>query len=369
MLIGTMVGVGIFGVPFVIAQSGVVIGLLHFAVLTSAVLLVHLFFGEITLRTKDHHRLVGYAGRYFGPAGKVIASLSGVLGLYGALLAYITVSGVFLHALLGPYLGGTPWAYSIGFTVIASLAVIRGLRLVEELEFILTAFLFIVIALIGIVGVQRIDPMNFRTVHLTSAFLPYGVILFSLGGVSAIAEIRDLLRGQERRLGAAIAWGTILASLLTVVFGLIVVGVSGASTSTEAISGLAPTLGLSIVLLGSLLGFLTIATSFLVLGVYVNKVFEYDFHLPKWLAFALGIGVPFTVFLIGHPGFISVVMLTGALFCGLDGILVSLIVLRARKCGDRKPELRVRVPALVNWIVVCIFLAGMVITIRGLLIS
>ncbi len=367
MLIGTIIGVGIFGVPYVIARSGVAIGLVHFVVLTLAVLLVHLWFGELTLRTKAHHRLVGYAEQYLGPWGKRLAAFVSICGIYGALLAYLIVAGSFLHQLIGPALGATPWHYSVAFGVVAGLAVAVGLRLVEELEFILTAFLFIAMSLILIVGAQRVNTENFATTNIAAAFLPYGAILFSLSGASAIAEIRDILRGRERFLSRAIVWGTLIASALTLLFVLTVVGVSGGATSSEAIAGLAPVLGRSIVVLGAVLGFLAIATSFLTLGLYLNEVFRLDFHLRRAHAFLLGIGVPLLLFLIGDPTFTSVIIVTGGIFGGLDGLLVALLVLRARRKGDRQPEFRVRLPSFVNWLVALLFAVGVAVTIMEVL--
>ncbi|MBI4449735.1 hypothetical protein HY634_01635 [Candidatus Uhrbacteria bacterium] len=367
MLIGTIIGVGIFGVPYVVARSGVAIGLIHFVVLTLAVLLVHLWFGELTLRTKAHHRLVGYAGLYLGPWGKRLAALVGIGGIYGALLAYLIVAGSFPHQLLGPALGATPWHYSVAFGALAGLAVAFGLRLVEELEFILTAFLFIAMSLILIVGAQRVNTENFSTVNVAAAFLPYGAILFSLSGASAIAEIRDILRGRERFLNRAIVRGTLIASALTLLFVLTVVGVSGGATSSEAIAGLAPVLGRSIVVLGAVLGFLAIATSFLTLGLYLNEVFRFDFHLRRVSAFFLGIGVPLLLFLIGDPTFTGVIIVTGGIFGGLDGLLIALLVLKARRAGDRQPEFRVRLPSFVNWVVALLFAAGVAVTLGEVL--
>lgn len=366
MLIGTIIGVGIFGVPYVVAQSGVPIGLLLFGVLTLVILLVHLFFGELTLRTTEHHRLVGYAGKYFGKWGKIVAGCSAVLGMYGALLAYLLVSGEFLEALVGPLFGGDRWWYSVGFGVLGFLAIAVGLRLIEELEFILTAFLLVAMALICIVGGQRVTGANLTMYDLSHAFVPYGAILFALSGVSAIAEIRELLRGRERDLAPAIAWGTILAALISAAFVVTVVGVSGDGTTPEAISGLEPVLGRSIVILGGVLGFLAIATSFLMLGLYLRDVFELDFGFPKRAAVLTALGVPFGIFLMGDPSFTTVILITGAVFNGIDGILIALLVLRARKQGDRQPEFRVRLPTFVNWIVVAVFLGGMFVTIRAI---
>ncbi|MBI4142349.1 hypothetical protein HY480_00565, partial [Candidatus Uhrbacteria bacterium] len=238
MLMGTIIGVGIFGLPYVIAKSGVAIGIVHVVVLTLAILVVHLAFGELTLRTKEPHRLVGYARRYLGRWGWGIATVSTILGMYGALLAYLIVGGQFLHDLIGTATGFSPRMHSVIIGIGMLIAVGIGLRLIEELEFLLTAFLFIAMAIIFIVGAQRVDVANWMTVQTSSALLPYGAVLFALGGVSVIAEIREALRGRERLLPHAITWGTLLAALLTTCFVLTVVGVSGSATSPEAIAGL-----------------------------------------------------------------------------------------------------------------------------------
>jgi amino acid permease len=366
MMIGTMIGVGIFGVPFVIAKSGVLIGLLHFVVLGGVILFTHVSFGELSLRTTAHHRLVGYAELYLGPWGKRVATLSGVFGAYGSLLAYIMVSGSFLHQLFGGMIGGTPWHYSLAFAAIAAFVVFRGLRLVQEFEFLLTAFLFLVMALIVIVGIQHIDPVNFATNDWSLALLPFGAVLFSLGGVSAVAEIRDMLRGRERLLLRSLVKGTIAATVTVAVFTFIVIGISGMGTSSEAIAGLEPVLGRSIVLLGAVLGFVALATSFVTLSLYLNEVFRLDFHFSRWTAFVLGVGAPVGIFLMGQLSFTQVIVVTGAIFGGLDGILIALCVLRARTQGDRNPEFTLRLPHFVHRLIIGIYVLGILATVAAL---
>ena len=110
MMLGMAIGVGIFGVPYMIAKSGALIGAIYFVLLGAIIILTHLIFGEAILRTKGQHRLVGYAERYLGFPGKVLATLVFFFGLYGALLAYMVLGGEFLSFLLGgnvsPFLAG-----------------------------------------------------------------------------------------------------------------------------------------------------------------------------------------------------------------------------------------------------------------------
>jgi len=45
------------------------------------VVLIHLLFSEVTLRTEGQHRLPGYAKIYLGKWGEALAFFSAILGL------------------------------------------------------------------------------------------------------------------------------------------------------------------------------------------------------------------------------------------------------------------------------------------------
>ena len=74
VLIGTIVGAGTFGLPFVFAKAGFTAGILYLLALTAVVLAIHLVYGEIILRTNGSHRLVGYAAKYLGPQAQILTT-------------------------------------------------------------------------------------------------------------------------------------------------------------------------------------------------------------------------------------------------------------------------------------------------------
>ena len=102
-LVGTIIGAGIFGLPYAISQSGILLGILYFLLLGGVVMLLHLFFGEFSLRTKAKHRLIGYAEIYLGAWGRRFAVFAIMFSNVGALLAYILIGGLFLHTALAPW--------------------------------------------------------------------------------------------------------------------------------------------------------------------------------------------------------------------------------------------------------------------------
>ena len=95
-LIGTIIGAGVFGIPYVMSRSGILFSLFYFLILGGVALFLHLAFGEIVLRTKEKHRLIGYAQKYLGKKAKILITFSTLFGTIGALLAYIILGGDFL---------------------------------------------------------------------------------------------------------------------------------------------------------------------------------------------------------------------------------------------------------------------------------
>ena len=83
LLCGTVIGAGVLGIPYVIAQTGFFVGLLTILFLGLAILMLNLFVGEIVLRTPGNHQLPGYAEKYLGKWGKRLVVFSMLFGIYG----------------------------------------------------------------------------------------------------------------------------------------------------------------------------------------------------------------------------------------------------------------------------------------------
>ena len=134
ILVGTIIGAGILGIPYVVAQAGFITGLVILAVISFTVIMINLYLGEIVLSTKARHQLTGYAEKYLGKFGKYLMFGSVVFGFYGALLAYIIGEGQVLAALTG----GNEMVYSLLFFMGASALVYIGLTIVQKFEFFMT---------------------------------------------------------------------------------------------------------------------------------------------------------------------------------------------------------------------------------------
>jgi tyrosine-specific transport protein len=339
-LVGTIIGGGVFALPYVVSRAGIIPSLFYFAVLGGVVLLLHLMFGEIALRTTEKHRLIGYANIYLGNWAKKLVTFSTIFGIVGALLAYIILAGNFLHILLGSFLPVSNFTFSILFWFVFSLFVLRGIQAIAKMELLINIALFLVIGIIFTFVAPHVEAANFISFDYFYVFLPYGVILFALLGLPAIPEIAALFKGRKEKsnLDNLIVWSSVICGGLYLLFVLFVVGVSGAATTEDALTGLIPFVGQHIVMLGAVFGLLAIAASFLVLGNYLKNSLRYDYKVPYVWAGAAATVLPISLFVLGLREFITVLGFVGALVGAIEGILVLLIFQKAKRKGDRKPE-------------------------------
>jgi len=153
-LIGTIIGAGVFGIPYVMAKSGIVFCLFYFLVLGAVALVLHLFFGEIILRTKQKHRLIGYTEKYLGKKAKLLVSFSIIFGTIGSLLAYIILNNNFLEIILPSslnhlYVGLILWA-------ILSFFVFSGIKLISQVQLLMGICFFGAIFFIFLMLCQRL---------------------------------------------------------------------------------------------------------------------------------------------------------------------------------------------------------------------
>ena len=345
-LSGTIIGVGLFSLPFITSKVGIWVMLGYFAALGTLVVVIHRFFGEVVLKTEGQHRLPGYAGIYLGKIGKIVAVISTILGLFGALLAYLLVGGEFLTALFSSQWGGGNLTYTLLYFSVGAALIFFGIKTIAKIEFFGLLLFFAILAAIFFRGLPFIRPANLIAFDPAYLFLPYGAILFSLWGAALIPEIKEMI-GEPRLVRKIIAPAIIIPAFVYLAFIFLVLGITGSQTSSEAIVGLKNYLGDGIVTLALFFGLLTTFTSFITLGLTLKKVFWYDLKIPKNAAWLITLAVPLVLYFAGLRDFIEVIGLVGAVMLGIDGIL---IILMFRKIAPKRKFLA--------YPLILIFLAG-----------
>ena len=348
-LVGCIIGAGIFGIPYVVAKAGILAGIINIVVLGTVILFINLYVGEIALRTKKTHQLVGYVEKYLGQTGKIIMTLSAVFSMVGALIAYIIGEGEVISAIFG----FNPFTVSLIFFAIASLVVFFDLEAVKKFELYLGIVMLALILAICFISLPHVNIANLSGFDLGQIFLPYGVVLFAFVGAAAIPEMEEELRGNKKLMKRAIIIGSLIPFFVYLLFMIAVIGVTGAGTTEVATIGLGKALGEYMVLLGNLFAIFAMATSFFILGLALKWMLHYDYHINKTVSWAIACFVPLLIFLAGVRSFISVIAITGAVAGGVEGILLVLTAKMAKKYGDQKPAYSIPL----NWFIAIIFIA------------
>jgi len=356
IFIGTCVGVGFLGIPYVAAQAGFFVSVFYIIILGLILLYINLCIGEVCLRTKSEHQLIGYTGIYLGKFGRALMIVAFMFGMYSALIAYMTGVGESLSFLI---FGNFNFTLILGiiFGFVLSFFLFGGMRNFKRYEKIAVSFVLAILFLAFFIFIWKVNPQNLLTFNSQKILLPFGVILFSLLAFSSIPNIRIALRNNESLMKKTLVWGMSAVVFIYVIFTLVIVGFLGDKTpeiSTMALGGFF-----------ILLSIFTMSVAHFSLGMALKENFILDFkfrNLNAWLFSAI---LPILLFVfiqfLGIKSFIGILSIAGVISGGLNAILVLLMVREAKVEGKRKPEYSMPI----NWFIIillgAIFIAGIVV--------
>lgn len=370
IVFGTIVGAGVLGVPFAIAQVGLLTGALILLVVGVALAFLMLFLGEVALQRNRPQQLTGYTAEFVGPKAKHVLAGALIINIYGALLAYVVGQGEVLSALFG----GVPAIWSILFLVVGGVFIVLGINAIKYVETLLTALILSIFAAVIFLSAPEIDASNLLAGAPTfgGVLTAYGVALTACFGLTAVPQVRNILfTSTPHTLRRALLWGALLPPLLYVVFAAVVLGVTGEATTPVATIGLGEQLGGSVLILGSVFAIAAMATSFLALGLALRNVFYRDYNIPLAGASALTLGIPAVLFGFGLRDFILILSLVGVFALGLVCVMGVLTYWKAR---SREGEATARL--VPHWlgtsaglVMVLMFFVSMIIVVHDWLVE
>ncbi len=333
---GGMIGVGFLSLPYVAMQAGIWVTLFYFLITTAIIVLVHLVFCEISLKTPDFKRFPGFAGHYLGKKAKFLALFLSIFGTIAVLLAYLIIAGEFLTSAFHPFFAVSSLVYVLIYFLIVSTVIFFDINLVAKIEFWVLVFLFLSFVMIFLKGFPQISLQNVlvgNKFRWSNFFLPYGPLLFALWGTGLIPETEEMLRGKKHNLKKIVVISTILISVFYFLFTILILSISGSQTSFSALTGLKNILGNGVVFLALLMGVLASFTAFIAQGIIFKKTLIFDLKIKHWQAFIITCFPPMILFLLGLKSFIPILSFTGAVLLGIDGILILLMY---KKIGGKK---------------------------------
>jgi tyrosine-specific transport protein len=352
-LLGTIIGAGILGIPFVVMKSGFSIGIIHLAVIGIIMALVMLYLGEIIQRTKSTHQLAGYAQKYLGSKGKKLMFFAVIFGIFSALLAYLIAEGNSLSYLI---FNSPNYAFLMGLLFWLALSIIAyfGIDALKKGEAIGMLLVFATIILISIYFTSKIDINNLKYIVSSNFFIPFGVILFAYLGFSALPEISRILSPEKKSLQKIIILAYAIVFIVYAVFTAIVLGYKGAETPEIATIALGKPF--------ILLGMITMFNAYLALSMAMIDTLKLDFNKTKTTAWLYTAAVPMILFgllqTIGQAAFTKVIGIGGAVSGGIAGILILLMIKKAKARSEIKPSYSIPCPGWLAYILMVIFALG-----------
>ena len=325
LFVGTMIGVGIFGLPYVASKSGFFVLLFYFLFIGTVGIVIHLIIGDVIVGTKEKHRFPGYVYKYLGKRWGRTSLASMCFGLFGAQLAYLIIGGTFLQGLTGSALGPNILIYVLIFFILGSFLIYRGIKGIALTSFLILLIFFGLLLFLCFKAIPAIQVSNFFNFDFNYLILPYGIVVFALWSSAILPEVKEILKGSRKELRKIIYSGFLVSAITYLLFVSLVFGVSGNATSQDAFSGLVGKMGSGVIYLGFVFGLITCFSSLIALGLTLKKIFLYDMHMSKNISWLISAFVPLILFLVGLRQFIQIVSLTGALSVGLEGFIVILL--------------------------------------------
>ena len=332
LLAGAIIGAGVFALPYVFMTAGLVTGFAYLGLAAVIYSLIHLMYADVILRTPDRHRFPGYIKEYLGEGAFALSIFMAVVEMLLVLTIYLILS-VSFTALLG---GDTESIFNLVlFWLVGSCGILFSARSLAAANFWVTggiaAIIFTIFGL-GAPQLGQIDWFDF-TFNFNELLLPLSPILFALSGRVAISALVDYVR--ERPESAAILRRAIWAGTLLPAFfyALFIVGVIALSPSVseDAVSGLRGAVGESFMGIFGILGFLSLISSYAVVGFDVRKILRDDLNFPSGAAVAVTIATPLLLYFLGVQQFLRSVSFVGGVFLALEGIFVVWMWRRADK--------------------------------------
>lgn len=355
VLIGSSIGAGVLGIPYVAAQAGVLATILYILLIGGMFYLVNLYLGEIVLRTKGDHQLIGYVEKYLGLKARHVMEFAFIFGIYAALIAYMLGMGQSVSQLVFGNLDYSIY-FGVGIGILMSLFLRGGMKSLKKFEkigvfLILSLLSFIVVYFLPNISVDNLSFFNFSNI-----LLPFGVVLFAFMGFHAIPDVKIILKRNEKYFKRVMITGTLVSMGFYILFAIVVVGYKGLETPQVA------TLALGAVFIA--LGIFTMFNSYLAAGNALRESFKFDERFNNNVSWMLSSLIPIILFVFTQTtdffSFTKIISIGGVVSGGIIAIMILLMVKKAKSHCNRKPEYEVPSNWIVIGILILIFLSGVV---------
>ncbi|MGW1668733.1 amino acid permease [Streptomyces sp. NPDC002324] len=228
LVMGNIIGGGIFTLPAAVAPYGTV-SLLAFGILSVAAVLLALLFGKLARRSPVTGGLYVYPRDAFGPFAGFLSAWS-YWTMCWVSIAALAVGVVGYVDVLIPLGDGkaVPALVALAALWLPAAANFAGTRYVGAVQVVSTVLKFVPLLLVATIGLFYVDTDNYGPFNASGESTPGAIaaaaalLLYSFLGVESAAVSAGEVKDPERTVGRASVLGT-LASALVYILGTVAV--------------------------------------------------------------------------------------------------------------------------------------------------
>lgn len=330
VFIGGGIGAGMFGLPAVFAQSGIIWGSLIYWLIVVIALVIHLSYAELQLKDGKKHDLASVAEQSFGRPGWILASILYPLSIYGVVLVYLLLGAQFLSA-LSATLGGPTWMFGWQLVLWALFAwgAHAGIKGVTSFERPTSLVL-----LFGLLLATLCAAASGSGFHLT--LLPQGiswstcigVFFFTALALPTIAEVVSCDLKKPASTRRAVIVGTLLTGALKWLFALAFAGVT-TGTSLQ-VTELMSALPRAVAWLLPLIGFVAISGSAVSCLDSLCAFYQQEFAARRSYAWIAAVVPPLALLYVSHQALLPLMAFLGSFVSGTSALIICLAAIAQR---------------------------------------
>lgn len=323
LLVGALVGAGIFALPNAFAQMGIWRASVWFWFFAALVSVTHLLYIDVIFARKEKHRLPGHVREILGRRWGVLATTTHFIQLYGVQLVYLLLGGAFLQAFMATVGYAVPvWVGMLAVFIFGAGAIRLGLKKVASAD---AAITIVMLALLLLVAVAA-----WKHGPAPTHFIPrlpwesFGLIIFALTGLPFIDGIADLC-GKDRAFARRVVLRRgVLASFITWFFACALAYAGGTQIGSQPHDLLLalPEWGAFVL---PLTGLMAVTTAYLSLGEELQATWIRDYRFESSRAWAVAFIPTFALALFMNDGFLVLVAILGTVCGGANGVFVGMM--------------------------------------------
>jgi APA family basic amino acid/polyamine antiporter len=231
LVIGSIVGTGVFTMPAVLAGAGTM-SIAVLGVIAVGAMVLALLFGQLTKRVPNSDGgLYAYARHEFGDFAGYLTGWCYWIQSWAGNAAIVSSWVFYVSALFGWSFGGIRlWLVALVGLWIPAVINLAGVRQMAWFQQVTVVLKFLPLLFIGVVGWAYVRSGNFGKFNASGGSLysgigiAAGVALFSFIGVEAAAIIAKRVKDPARNVGRASLLGTGLSAVLYLLTSAVVMG-------------------------------------------------------------------------------------------------------------------------------------------------